>query len=117
MITIERQAEKESYAGVCDDVKIGVTIIFYLQNMVPYVKAQHTNLLPIRGTTLTLSGLSVSGRILLPISKNDRQKQKIQKASMNRNQLIAAARQGDESAIESLTLEDMDTYTSISKRY
>ena len=35
---------------------------------------------------------------------------------MNRNQLIAAARQGDESAIESLTLEDMDTYTSISKK-
>ena len=109
-ITVERHADKESYAGICDDIKVGVSLIFYLQNMVPYVKAQHTNLLPIRGTTLTLSGLSVSGRILLPISKNDRQKQKIQKASMNRNQLIAAARQGDESAIESLTLEDMDTY-------
>ena len=115
-ITVERHADKESYAGICDDIKVGVSLIFYLQNMVPYVKAQHTNLLPIRGTTLTLSGLSVSGRILLPISKNDRQKQKIQKASMNRNQLIAAARQGDESAIESLTLEDMDTYTSISKK-
>ena len=35
---------------------------------------------------------------------------------MNRNQLIAAARKGDESAIETLTLEDMDTYTSISKK-
>ena len=29
-ITIERQAEKESYAGVCDDIKVGVSIIFYL---------------------------------------------------------------------------------------
>ena len=115
-ITVERHADKESYAGICDDIKVGVSLIFYLQNMVPYVKAQHTNLLPIRGTTLTLSGLSVNGRILLPISKNDRQKQKIQKVSSNRNQLIAAARQGDESAIESLTLEDMDTYTSISKK-
>ena len=35
---------------------------------------------------------------------------------MNRNQLIDAARKGDEDAIESLTLEDMDTYTSISKK-
>ena len=115
-VSVERHADKESYAGICDDIKVGVSLIFYLQNIVPYVKAQHTNVLPIRGTTLTLSGLSVNGRILLPIRKNERQKQKIQKAALARNQLIDAARKGDESAIESLTLEDMDTYTSISKK-
>lgn len=115
-VSVERHAEKESYAGICDDIKVGVSLIFYLQNIVPYVKAQHSDMLPIRGTTLTLSGLSISGSILLPIVKNEREKQKLQKASMNRNQLIAAARKGDEEAIESLTLEDMDTYTSISKK-
>lgn len=115
-VSVERHAEKESYAGICDDIKVGVSLIFYLQNIVPYVKAQHMDMLPIRGTTLTLSGLSISGSILLPIVKNEREKQKLQKASMNRNQLIAAARKGDEEAIESLTLEDMDTYTAISKK-
>lgn len=115
-MSVERHADKESYAGVCDDIKVGVSLIFYLQNMVPYVKAQYENTLPIRGTTLTLSGLSLKGSILLPISKNEKQKQKVQKASMNRNQLIDAARKGDEDAIETLTLEDMDTYTSISKK-
>ena len=115
-VSIERHADKESYAGVCDDIKVGVSLIFYLQNMVPYVKAQYENRLPIRGTTLTLSGLSLKGNIILPISKNDMQKQKVKKASMNRNQLIDAARKGDEDAIESLTLEDMDTYTTISKK-
>ena len=34
----------------------------------------------------------------------------------NRNKLIAAARNGDEDAIESLTLEDMDMYSMISRR-
>ena len=34
----------------------------------------------------------------------------------NRSQLLNAARKGDEDAIESLTLDDMDTYTAISKR-
>ena len=29
-------AEKEAYAGVCDEIKLGVTIIFYLQNIIPY---------------------------------------------------------------------------------
>ncbi len=115
-VSVERHAEKESYAGICDDIKVGVTLIFYLQNIVPYVKAQYTDMLPVRGTTLTLSGLSISGNIILPIGKNEKEKQIIQKVSMNRNQLIAAARKGDEEAIESLTLEDMDTYTSISKK-
>ena len=115
-VSVECHADKESYAGVCDDIKVGVSLIFYLQNMVPYVKAQYENILPIRGTTLTLSGLSLKGNIILPISKNDMQKQKVQKASKNRNQLIDAARKGDEDAIESLTLEDMDTYTTISRK-
>ena len=115
-VSVERHADKESYAGVCDDIKVGVSLIFYLQNMVPYVKAMYENRLPIRGTTLTLSGLSLKGNIILPISKNEKQKQKVQRASLNRNQLIDAARKGDEDAIESLTLEDMDTYTAISKK-
>ena len=115
-VSVERHAEKESYAGICDDIKVGVSLIFYLQNIIPYVKAQYMDLLPIRGTTLTLSALSIKGSIILPIVKNEKEVQRVKKASINRNQLIAAARQGDEDAIESLTLEDMDTYTSISKK-
>ena len=115
-VSVERHAEKESYAGVCDDIKVGVSLIFYLQNIIPYVKAQKMDLLPIRGTTLTLSGLSLKGSIILPIIKNEKEVKRVKKASINRNQLLAAARQGDEEAIESLTLEDMDTYTSISKK-
>ena len=106
----------KDFAGLCDDIKVGVSLIFYLQNMIPYVKAQNGNNLPIRGTTLTLSGLSLQGKIMMPIIKNEKDKQIIQKVSNNRNSLIAAARKGDEDAIESLTLEDMDTYTIISRK-
>ena len=115
-VSVERHADKESYAGVCDDIKVGVSLIFYLQNIVPYVKAQTTDMLPVTGTTLTLSGLSISGNILLPIGKDENEIQRIQNESISRNQLIAAARKGDEDAIESLTLEDMDIYSTISKK-
>lgn len=115
-VSVERHADKESYAGVCDDIKVGVSLIFYLQNIVPYVKAQTTDMLPVTGTTLTLSGLSISGNILLPIGKDENEIQRIQNESISRNQLIAAARRGDEDAIESLTLEDMDIYSTISKK-
>lgn len=115
-VTVERHAAKESYAGICDDIKVGISLIFYLQNMIPYVKAQVTGELPVRGTTLTLTGLSTNGTILMPIQKNEDQKRRVQKESANRNNLLAAARKGDEDAIETLTLEDMDMYTAISKR-
>lgn len=115
-VSIERHAGTESYAGICDDIKVGVSLIFYLQNMIPYMKAHNMKRLPIRGTTLTLSALSLQGKIMMPINKNEKDKQIIKKASNNRNSLIAAARKGDENAIESLTLEDMDTYTAISKK-
>lgn len=115
-ISVERHAEKESYAGVCDDIKVGVSLIFYLQNMVPYKRLKALKQLPVKGTSLVISGLSVNGTIMMPIIKNEQEKRKSKKASTERNQLIAQARMGDEEAIESLTLEDMDTYTAISRK-
>lgn len=115
-VSVERHAAKESYAGVCDDIKVGVTLIFYLQNMIPYIKYRNTDKLPVRGTSMTLSALASQGSIMMPIIKSENQKKKIQQSTMTRNQLIEAARRGDEDAIESLTLEDMDTYTTISRR-
>lgn len=115
-LTIERHSDKESYAGVCDDINIGITLIFYLQNIIPYIRAKNTDNLPIKGTTLTLSALSVSGNIMMPIMKDDRIKAKAKQVKNSRNRLIQAARNGDEDALESLTLDDMDTYSSLATR-
>jgi len=115
-ITVERHMEKESYAGICDEIKVGVTLIFYLQNMIPYIKAKNTGTLPMKGTSLILSGLSCQGSIMMPLKKDKKDILKTQKATVSRNERIRAARRGDEEAIESLTLEDMDMYTSISKK-
>lgn len=115
-VSVERHADKESYAGVCDEIKVGISLIFYLKNKIPYIKAQIADKLPVSGTTLTLSALSVSGTIMFPIQKDKEQIQRVKQASAARNNLMAAARKGDEDAIETLTLEDMDMYTTISRR-
>lgn len=114
-ISVERHAEKESYAGVCDDIKVGVSLIFYLQNVIGYLKRKNANQLPIIGTSLSLAALSTEGKIIMPIQKDEQDIKKTKKMSNNRNRLIAQARRGDEDAIEDLTLEDMDTYSSIAK--
>ncbi|NLG05723.1 MAG: DUF3881 family protein [Clostridia bacterium] len=115
-IAIERHAEKESYAGACDDIKIGVSLIFYLQNTIDYLKNRKINKRNKYNSDVIFTGLSIQGKIMLPINKNEKDKNRIKKASKNRYHLLAAARRGDEDAIESLTLEDIDTYTTISRK-
>jgi len=63
-----------------------------------------------------LSGLAESGTILFPIKKDKRQVMKEKRDTIERNKLIADARAGDETALETLTLKDIDIYSSISRR-
>ncbi|MGN0412254.1 MAG: DUF3881 family protein [Lachnospiraceae bacterium] len=115
-ISVERHAEKESYAGVCDDLKVGVSLIFYLQNVISYAKVKYNNLLPVRGTSLTLGALSIGGKIILPIEKDEQDIEKSRINSIKRSKLMAQAREGNEEAIETLTLEDMDIYNAVCKK-
>lgn len=113
-VEVEKHAEKESYAGVCDELHIGVTLIFYLQNVVDYL-AEHNNHMGKIYYGAMLAGLSVNGKILCPIQEKKTEKASVYKHEQ-RNQLMMQARDGDENAIESLTLEDMDTYAILSQR-
>jgi hypothetical protein len=115
-VSVERHADKESYAGVCDDVQVGISLIFYLQNFMPYLKAHAEQTLPILGTSLTLSGLSIKGSIMMPIQKDAQQVKRKMMDSAKRTKLIDAAKKGDEEAIETLTLEEMDIFTTVSRR-
>lgn len=115
-VTVERHAEKESYAGVCEDINVTSMLIFYLQNMIPYKRLKALNQLPVQGTSVIMSALSVEGMIMMPILKNEHDKQLIKKMSSERNRLIAKARMGDDDAIETLTLDDMDMYTTVSRK-
>ena len=115
-IEIQKHAEKESYAGVCDDVRLGVTLIFYLQNLADYLSEQNRNHRTIWLNGAILSGLSVEGKILLSVEQRNEKRQADNSSRIDRSQLIARAKEGDESAIESLTMEDMDTYNVLSRR-
>ena len=69
-----------------------------------------------REAYVTLSGLCNEGTILLPVRKSKEQEREQQEEVHNRMLLLSAARTGDPQAIESLTLDDMDTYSKVSKR-
>lgn len=115
-LSVERHVQNESFAGVCEDNRVGASIIFFLQNGVEYMKNVAKRTFNRDGNVIHLAGLSTSGTILLPIKKNAKELQMVKQVSDDRRQKIAAAREGNEEAIESLTLEDIDTYSMISKR-
>lgn len=112
-IGVEKHADKESYAGVCDELNLGVTLIFYLQNVADYLVEKNHRLSSYHYGAV-LAGLSVEGKIICPVmEKSKKEKAQIKE---EHNQLMAQAREGNEDAIESLTLEDMDTYAILSQR-
>lgn len=115
-LTIERHIEKNSFAGVAEDLRVGVSLIFYLINEIGYMSQVAKGIFQKTGNAIKLSALSTNGTVLLPIKKNAKELAKIKQATIDRNQRIVAAREGNEKAIESLTIEDIDTYSVISKR-
>ena len=115
-VSIEKQSDRDAYSGVCDHIHMGVSVIFQLLNRADYVdnipyKYGQTVFAPV-----ILSGLSVYGRIILPLASGKEDKHRGKKDTKNRDMRIDAARNGDKEAIESLTLEDMDTYATVMKR-
>ncbi len=115
-VSIERHTDKESFAGLCEDYRIGATLIYYVQNGMNVMKNLPGKEMEHAKVSTYLSALSLGGTIMLPIKKDPKQKELLQKASADRSKRIIAARNGDEEAIEQLTLEDIDTYSAVSKR-
>ena len=114
-IIINKRIDTDAYTGMCDDMRLGVSLIFYLQNAIDYLEAKgmknSSRIMP-----LTLSGLSTEGKILLGIETSEKQQENRSKEAKIRNQLISEAKAGNQEAIDSLTIEEIDLYAMVSRR-
>lgn len=113
--SIQRHTEKETYSGLLDEYKVGISLIYYLENMMEY-RERKQNKESVETEAVCLSGLSVKGKIMLPIQKTEKQIAMAKVESKDRNNLLEAAKNGDEDAMETLTIEDIDLYSQISRR-
>lgn len=114
-IEIERHSDKNSYAAVCDDLRLGITLIYYLQNISEVYR--HTDgKMSLQMGTSVLSALSTEGKIILPVEQIDTSRRSQLERLVKRTRLLSAAKQGDEEAIENLTMEDIDLYSMLSRR-
>lgn len=113
--SIQRHTERETFAGLLDEYRVGISLIFYIENSMEYriLKAGRPSVSP---HSAALTGLCVQGRILLPIQKTEKQAKDSRTAAKKRSSLLEAAKRGDEDAIETLTIEDIDLYSMVSRR-
>lgn len=113
--SIQRHTDRETYAGLLDEYKVGISLIYYLENVMEYRKrmmeGESTDV-----SYVNLVGLSVRGKVLLPIKKTAKQMEMAKVASKERDHLLEAAKNGDEEAMETLTIEDIDLYSQVSRR-
>lgn len=113
---VNKRVDSDAYTGLCDDSRVGVSLIFYLQNTTDYLRAvQQQPRGPFR-CPINLSALALEGCIIFPTEKNEQQWRQYDEKRRQRSQLIAEAKLGNQKAIESLTIGDIDQYALVSQR-
>ncbi len=116
-VIVDRQADKRAFVGACEDRRVDITLVFTLIGAAQFLNTRREkDSLKVNHSALALSCLAESGTILLPVQKNVYEMQEASRRLQKRNALISRAKNGDEEAIESLTMEDMDTYNLVSHR-
>ena len=116
-VSIEKRANGNGYTGMVDNSGLPMSILFFLQNAAFIKKRDMRSKLSHTKVSIILTGLSNSGKILLGHSQtgtSDATQRK--KDEDERQKLIEAARKGNQNAIESLTMDDMDIFAMLSRR-
>lgn len=71
---IQRHAEKDAFSGICDEQGLGVSLIFYVQNQLDYLERELNHQKISQISSVMMSGLSVEGKILLPVYRDGEKK-------------------------------------------
>lgn len=115
-VCINKRVDTDAYTGMYDDMRFGVSMIFYLQNIAGFIQNGKMIEGVAKDVHVSMSALSVEGKIILGLEQSERQLRHSRADSAQRKRLIAEAKQGNQEAIDSLTIEDIDIYAMVSRR-
>ena len=112
--SLERHTAVETYSGIIDEYNIGLSLIFFVTNPMDYrIQADFNESNEFRGTSLT--AFANEAVVLLPVVPQEDYFDD-PGSIFEDEQLLEAAREGDENAIETLTRSDIDMFHQISER-
>ena len=114
-VDIIKQSDKDNYQVMVDEIRLGVNLIFQLQNMGEYLRNNNKDD-KITNKNVSLAALSMDGKIILPLYDNEKSRIKEKMNNQKRIDLVTQAREGNEEALENLTMDEIDLYQRISRR-
>ncbi len=114
-IYINKKIDSDAYTGMCDDFRVGISLIFYIQNAIEYLNS-YGEVKTINNKSVRFAGLSSSGKIILPTLSYINEKEKIKKEAGKKGKLMADAKKGNMQAIETLTMKEIDNYAKMTQR-
>lgn len=116
VLTVARFADKNAYCAMCEEPSFGVSLIFHVINGLEYAKKIDTADNPLRIKGASLSALSVSGKIIMPVMQQEKELAVIKASSSAQRKLMEAAINGDSNALENLAMQDMRLANTIGER-
>ena len=113
---VERHSAHSEFSGFLEDMKLGFMLIFFVQNGIQYEKACGQAEVAVQSGGVNLSALSVNGKVLIPIHKDADQLEVARTLAAAKEALLEAAKQGDEDAMETLTIGEYQEAAIVAER-
>lgn len=110
---IKKQASVDTYTGMCEDYRIGVSLIFFVNNIMT-LKDPRIAGKKVQG--LCLSALADQGKILLPVKHSEQERENARKEAVKRCRMIEQAKGGNTEAMEILTVDEMNLCHIVNRR-
>ena len=109
IVTVDKRVDNNSYSGQCDDLRLGVTVIYRLLNPLEYRKSIDADPNALQHVNQKLLGLSLNGHILMPIHKTQDEIERGGRLFNERQDLVHLAEAGDENAGQKLSALEIET--------
>jgi hypothetical protein len=114
-IFVHKKVDSDAFTGMCDDNRLGISLIFYVQKAEEYLKAEGTEIKE-KDRIVKLAALAKNGTIILPTQKRIYSMIASKIDNAVKSQLMDYAKNGDMEALNYITNTDFNNTLSASER-
>jgi hypothetical protein len=115
-VSINKRVDTSAFTGMCDDMRVGLSLIFYLQNAIEYYAGRFKENEPYLARVY-LAGLSLSGKVILGTANPQSDFSITGDEGLNkRGLMIQKAEMGDQNAMDWIIMNDIRNTEIVKKR-
>ena len=114
-IFVHKKVDSDAFTGMCDDNRLGISLIFYVQKAVDYINSDG-NEVKEKNRFIKLAALAKSGTVILPTQKRIYSHIATKIDNAMKSQIMDYAKNGDMEALNYLNNTDIDRNITAAER-